>query len=197
VTGQLEADARAAITTAGLVAGTSTQEYSATVASGHVIRTSPVAATQVAPGSTVNFVVSSGQPPLVGSLTVDIEPEYARTADAKWRVDGGDWHVSGETANTLAVGDHVVAFSDIPAQDTGGCAGSKVTYTTPAEQHVTITANQTTTITATYEKASKDLAAAVPFKGQQGDLLLFGAAAATLAGLTSTLKKTRKHLTLP
>jgi hypothetical protein len=128
-------------------------------------------------------------PPPVGSLTMNVEPEYARTANATWQVDGGDSHASGETVSDLPVGDHVVSFSDIPAQDTGGCFGSTVTYVTPADLHVTVSLNQTTTITATYEKETKSLAATAPSGSQLGDLLILGCAAATLGGLTSKRKK--------
>lgn len=50
--------AAAAITGAGLVVGTVTQQSSQTVPSGSVISESPTAATSVAPGSAVNIVVS-------------------------------------------------------------------------------------------------------------------------------------------
>ena len=60
VVGQTQAAATAAITGAGLVVGTVTQQSSSTVASGDVISESPAAGTHVASGSAVNFVVSTG-----------------------------------------------------------------------------------------------------------------------------------------
>ena len=59
VVGQTEADASAAITGAGLVAGAS-QAADETVPVGNVISQDPVAGTMVATGSTVSIVVSSG-----------------------------------------------------------------------------------------------------------------------------------------
>jgi hypothetical protein len=60
VVGQTQAAATTAITGAGLVVGTVTQQSSSTVASGSVISESPAAGTNVASGSAVNVVVSTG-----------------------------------------------------------------------------------------------------------------------------------------
>jgi len=60
VVGNTQAAATTAITAAGLVVGTVTTASSATVPSGNVISESPVAGTSVAPGSSVNLVVSTG-----------------------------------------------------------------------------------------------------------------------------------------
>src|SRR5437588_1800377 len=63
VVGQTQAAATSALTSAGLTAGTVTQQSSTTVPSGNVISESPAAGTSVAKGSAVNLVVSSGAPP--------------------------------------------------------------------------------------------------------------------------------------
>src|SRR5437762_9304449 len=63
VVGETEATATSAITSAGLTAGTVTQQSSTTVASGNVITESPAAGTSVASGAAVSLVVSSGAPP--------------------------------------------------------------------------------------------------------------------------------------
>ena len=60
VVGQTQAAATTAITGAGLVLGTVTQQSSTTVTSGDVISESPAAGTNVASGSAVNLVVSTG-----------------------------------------------------------------------------------------------------------------------------------------
>jgi uncharacterized repeat protein (TIGR01451 family) len=60
VTGQTQAAANAALIAADLMVGTITQESSATVPAGQVIRQSPAAGASVARGSAVNLVVSSG-----------------------------------------------------------------------------------------------------------------------------------------
>jgi beta-lactam-binding protein with PASTA domain/Ca2+-binding RTX toxin-like protein len=59
VVGLTQGAATTAITNAGLVVGTVTQQASA-VTAGNVISSTPVAGTQVAPGSAVNLVVSTG-----------------------------------------------------------------------------------------------------------------------------------------
>ena len=63
VVGKTEAEARSAITSAGLTVGTVTQEYSNTVPAGKVIRQNPAAGTEVDRGSAVNIVVSKGAQP--------------------------------------------------------------------------------------------------------------------------------------
>lgn len=60
IVGTTQAAASTAITGAGLVVGTVTQQASSTVTSGSVISQSPTPATQVNPGSAVNIVVSTG-----------------------------------------------------------------------------------------------------------------------------------------
>jgi YVTN family beta-propeller protein len=59
-TGDSQASASSAITAAGLVVGTVTQQASGSVAVGNVISQDPAAGTSVAGGSAVNLVVSSG-----------------------------------------------------------------------------------------------------------------------------------------
>jgi DNA-binding beta-propeller fold protein YncE len=60
VLGQTRAAATTAISSTGVVVGTVTLQSSSTVASGDVISESPAAGTNVAPGSAVNVVVSTG-----------------------------------------------------------------------------------------------------------------------------------------
>jgi beta-lactam-binding protein with PASTA domain/sugar lactone lactonase YvrE len=69
VVGSTQAAATTAITTAGLVVGTVTQQASTTVPTGYVISESPLAGTAVSPGSAVNLVVSGGTavPNVVGA----------------------------------------------------------------------------------------------------------------------------------
>jgi probable HAF family extracellular repeat protein len=62
VVGQTQAAATAAITAAGLISGMVTTQPSKTVAPGSVIGQNPSAGADVAPGATVNLVVSSGIP---------------------------------------------------------------------------------------------------------------------------------------
>jgi hypothetical protein len=60
VVGLTQAAATTAIQNAGLVAGTVTQASSAIVPAGKVISENPAAGTSLAPGSSVNLVVSTG-----------------------------------------------------------------------------------------------------------------------------------------
>lgn len=60
VTGQAQAAAEAAITGAGLTVGAVTQQCSDTVPAGAVVSQDPAAGTEVAPGSAVALVVSTG-----------------------------------------------------------------------------------------------------------------------------------------
>jgi serine/threonine-protein kinase len=60
VAGKTESDARTALESANLSAGTVTEEYSSTVDKGKVIRTDPVVGSSVEEGTTVNLVVSKG-----------------------------------------------------------------------------------------------------------------------------------------
>lgn len=60
VVGLTQAAATTAITGAGLIVGTVTNQASSTEAAGNVISSSPVAGTQVATGSAVNLVISTG-----------------------------------------------------------------------------------------------------------------------------------------
>lgn len=73
-----------------------------------------------------------------GSLTVTILPAGAVSAGAQWNVDGGAWRASGATATGLSAGSHVVAFKEV--------AG----WTKPANQTVTVVANQTATASGVY-----------------------------------------------
>jgi len=79
VTGQPQATATTNIQNAGLTVGAVTQEASATIARGSVIRTSPVAGTQLAAGSAVALVVSTGAPQPAGLVLALAFDETAGT----------------------------------------------------------------------------------------------------------------------
>ena len=73
VVGQATISANAPIAAVGLAMGTVTSESSSSVASGSIISQSPVAGTQVAVGSTVNLLVSTGiaTPPSPNPLSLN------------------------------------------------------------------------------------------------------------------------------
>jgi hypothetical protein len=73
-----------------------------------------------------------------GDLTVALSPAAAKTAGAKWQVDGGTWEKSGATLANLTPGNHTVSFSTI--RD----------WATPAAQTVVIQAGSTATATGDY-----------------------------------------------
>ncbi|MGI6783238.1 MAG: right-handed parallel beta-helix repeat-containing protein [Aminivibrio sp.] len=79
----------------------------------------------------------------VGTLTVTIEPEKARTGGAKWSHDGGKtWHISGEIAH-LTPGGYTVSFNSIPG------------WTTPGNEAVTVSLDQPTELEVTYRAEPK------------------------------------------
>lgn len=82
-----------------------------------------------------------------GSLRVNLLPQKAADAGARWRVEQGTWQASGQTEPDLPVGLHRVEFSAVPP------------WRTPPDQYVTITALQTTVANGSYglRKASPDL----------------------------------------
>ncbi len=78
-----------------------------------------------------------------GSLTVTLSPADAVTAGAQWQVDSGSWQSSGTTVSGLSTGIHTVSFKSIDG------------WTAPASQSVSITANQTKTVTGTYTQTTQ------------------------------------------
>ncbi len=79
VVGQTQSAAATALSNANLTSGTGSSAFSSTVPSGSVISQSPVAGTQVATGSAVNLLVSSGPQPTQNPLT--LENNYFVTGD--------------------------------------------------------------------------------------------------------------------
>ncbi len=71
--------------------------------------------------------------PQTGALEVNLSP-----AVAQWSVDSGVWQNSGAVVSGLSVGSHTVTFSAMSG------------WTTPASQSVSVVANQTNSIAATY-----------------------------------------------
>ncbi|HUW18248.1 MAG TPA: PASTA domain-containing protein, partial [Sedimentisphaerales bacterium] len=115
-----ELDANSAITAAGLAVGTVTQQYSDTVAAGIVISQSPAAYTQVAIGSSVDLVVSLGQPvvPDVVGMT-EVDANSAIIAVDNLTVD----NVTQQYSDTIAAG---IVISQNPAAYTQVAIGSSV-----------------------------------------------------------------------
>lgn len=92
-------------------------------------------AVKISTGVTTVLNVSYLQQP--GALQVVLHPADAIAAGAQWRVDGGPWQNSGASLN-VAPGSRSIEFKT---------AGS---WTTPAPQGVTVTANQAAVIHGNY-----------------------------------------------
>src|SRR5213080_4399966 len=124
VVGETEAAATSAITSAGLTAGTVTQQSSTTVASGSVISESPAAGTSVASGSAVNLVVSSGAP-APGQVAVPNVVGQTQAA-ATSAISGAGFTVGAvaqESSTTVASGR---VISQNPAAGADSASGSAV-----------------------------------------------------------------------
>ena len=73
-----------------------------------------------------------------GSLQVTITPQEAIDTGAQWRVDGGVWWDSNDSATGLSAGFHIVEYKPLTSWDT------------PANETVQVDYNEITTITGTY-----------------------------------------------
>jgi len=98
-----------------------------------------------------------------GSLKVNLTPEGAVVAGARWRVDGGAWKKSGAMAKNLAAGEHTVTFKNVSG------------WLTPPKQTVFIEAGSTKIVTGIYQTviadfAGKPVSGRVPLKVKFTDL---------------------------
>jgi hypothetical protein len=75
-----------------------------------------------------------------GNMSVTITPYEAMNAGAKWRINNGNWHNSGDTASDLSVGQYTLEFSSIDG------------WQRPANQTISINALQTTYADVTYSR---------------------------------------------
>lgn len=121
VIGSTQAAATTAITGAGLVLGTVTQQSSASVASGSVISESPAAGTSVASGSSVNLVVSTGPAPVTVPNVVGSTQAAATTSITGAGLALGT--VTQQSSASVASGD---VISESPSAGTSVAAGSSV-----------------------------------------------------------------------
>jgi serine/threonine-protein kinase len=129
VVGETEPNAVAAITAVDNLTTSVTYEYSDTVASGNVISQNPVGDTAVPIGSSVDLVVSSGQP-VVPNVVGETEPNAVAAITA---VDNLTTSVTYEYSDTVASG-HVI--SQNPVGDTAVPIGSSVDLVVSSGQPV-------------------------------------------------------------
>jgi hypothetical protein len=121
VVGQTQAAASTAITGAGLVVGTVTQQASSTVSSGMVISESPAAGASVASGASVALVVSSGAPMLAVPNVVGMTQS---AASADFKSAGLALGTVTDQASTTVTSGEII--SESPAAGTSVAAGSVV-----------------------------------------------------------------------
>ncbi len=119
VVGLTHADANTAITEAGLIVGTITNDYNDTVAAGSVISQHPAGGTAAAGGSDVNFVVSLGRP-VVPDVVGQTQEDAIAAITA---VDLTVGTVTQEHSDTVGVG---LIISQSPASSTVVNVGSAV-----------------------------------------------------------------------
>lgn len=96
----------------------------------------------VPPGQLAEITGVYGLP---GSLCVTIIPSEAIAAGARWRVDGGPWHESGDVATGLSVGLHTVSFNTVSG------------WAKPSNRTVTIGKDTTQNVTSLYRQQSGSL----------------------------------------
>ncbi|HXI29238.1 MAG TPA: PASTA domain-containing protein, partial [Vicinamibacterales bacterium] len=121
VVGLTQAAATTAIVNANLVLGTVTTQSSTTVPSGSVISQNPTSGTQVATGSAVNLVVSSGPPQVAVPNVVGLTQAAATTAITNANLIVGT--VTTQSSTTVPSGS---VISQNPTSGTQAVVGSAV-----------------------------------------------------------------------
>jgi len=121
VVGVTQAAAGAAIASAGLVVGTVTLQSSTTVAAGDVISQNPTAGVDVASGSAVNLVISSGTPQVTVPNVVGLTQTAATTAITNAGLVVGT--VTQQSSTTVAAGS---VISQGPTAGNSVASGSAV-----------------------------------------------------------------------
>ena len=120
VVGDTQAAASSAITTATLVVGVVTKQSSATVPLGDVISQNPAAGASVAPGSSVNLVVSTGPGVTVPNVVGDTQPAATMALAAAGLINGA---FTFQSSNNVTSGD---VISQDPAAGASVSPGSAV-----------------------------------------------------------------------
>ena len=84
--------------------------------------------------------ISTAYTQKTGALQVTLSPSEAVSAGAHWRIDGGEWHNSGDTQSNLSVGSHTIEYKEVSG------------WITPNDKEVTINADQTIIDSGIYEE---------------------------------------------
>jgi VWFA-related protein len=152
VVNQTQAAATTALTGAGLVIGTVTQQSSATIAAGRVSSQNPSAGVGVTAGSAVNLVVSTGPAPPPGPVTVTVPNVVNQTqAAATAAIQGAQLilgTVSQQSSTTVAAGS-VISQSPVAGSSLAtGSAVSLVVSTGPVSVPNVVNQTQAAATTA-------------------------------------------------
>ncbi len=124
VVGEDQATAANRLGSAGLTLGSVANQPSATVPSGNVISTSPTPGTKVNPGSTVNLVVSSGQPQPTATVPSVIGEKQQQ---AKQTLTGAGYGVNAQPQDVNDPTQNGVVLNQDPPAGTAANQGTTVT----------------------------------------------------------------------
>ncbi|HWE55961.1 MAG TPA: Stk1 family PASTA domain-containing Ser/Thr kinase [Acidimicrobiales bacterium] len=127
VVGEDQSTAANRLGSAGLTLGTVSNQPSATVPSDSVVSTSPSAGTKVNPGSTVNLVVSSGQPPPAQAQVPDVTGQTQ--SQAKQTLTAAGFTPQAQAQPVSDPTQNGVVISQNPPGGTTANQGSVVTFT--------------------------------------------------------------------
>ncbi|HFU4011681.1 TPA: Stk1 family PASTA domain-containing Ser/Thr kinase [Streptococcus suis] len=146
VTGKSLSEATQMLKSAGLIVGTTTEEFSVQVESGYVISSDPVATTTLEKGTAVNLVVSKGQAAVMPDFGVlQVSYAEARRQLQALGVDVTTIEKFVDNAYTSTTGDLVVGQSPGAGESITGTVTLYVTVASSSSSSTSSTGTTTTT----------------------------------------------------
>lgn len=146
VTGKSLSEATQLLKSAGLIVGTTTEEFSVQVESGYVISSDPVATTTLEKGTAVNLVVSKGQAAVMPDFGVlQVSYAEARRQLQALGVDVTTIEKFVDNAYTSTTGDLVVGQSPGAGESITGTVTLYVTVASSSSSSTSSTGTTTTT----------------------------------------------------
>ncbi|MBM7315005.1 Stk1 family PASTA domain-containing Ser/Thr kinase [Streptococcus suis] len=146
VTGKSLSEATQMLKSAGLIVGTTTEEFSVQVESGYVISSDPVATTTLEKGTAVNLVVSKGQAAVMPDFGVlQVSYAEARRQLQALGVDVTTIEKFVDNAYTSTTGDLVVGQSPGAGESITGTVTLYVTVASSTSSSTSSTGTTTTT----------------------------------------------------
>ncbi|HFU4123236.1 TPA: Stk1 family PASTA domain-containing Ser/Thr kinase [Streptococcus suis] len=146
VTGKSLSEATQMLKSAGLIVGTTTEEFSVQVESGYVISSDPVATTTLEKGTAVNLVVSKGQAAVMPDFGVlQVSYAEARRQLQALGVDVTTIEKFVDNAYTSTTGDLVVGQSPGAGESITGAVTLYVTVASSSSSSTSSTGTTTTT----------------------------------------------------